>query len=154
MTLTKTHIKILKTIYKKHYVDYKSLQNKFHKYNDFTNMLECLIRNNYIIQIGGSTNCYGEPISFTDETLFKIDSLGSAEVEQTQWFNTEYIVSHILIPIVLAVISTLITLFLTNSPLWIVRFMCERITVSSCFTPPFLISTIISGCSITDSLNH
>ena len=40
---------------------------------------------------------------------------GESYVESHQWFNAEYIVSHILVPTILAIITTLITLTLTNA---------------------------------------
>ena len=45
--------------------------------------------------------------------LYSIRELG-IELDRLKWFNSEYVLSHIVIPIVLSVISTLITLFLTN----------------------------------------
>lgn len=48
-------------------------------------------------------------------TLYSISELGIIELDRLKWFDTEYVLSHIVIPIVLAIISTLITLFLTNA---------------------------------------
>lgn len=115
MTITKRELKILKYIYSRKTVSYKKLSNKFKKYLNLKDTLESMTYHHYLAQIGGSQNNLGEPIPITDETLFSLDSIGSAEVENKQWFSPEYIVSHIIIPIVLAVISTLITIFLTNA---------------------------------------
>lgn len=114
MILTKTEIKILKFVYAHESVSFKSLCKKFSENLNLTDTLQQLVFQHYLIQIGGQQNNCGDPIPITSETLFTMDSLGSSEVERRQWFNTEYVISHIAVPILLAVISTLITLFLTN----------------------------------------
>lgn len=45
--------------------------------------------------------------------IYHIENRGVAEVESRQWFHLEYVISHIAIPIVIAIITTLITLFLS-----------------------------------------
>ena len=53
-----------------------------------------------------------EPIPAHDDTLFKLSDLGIAEVESKQWFNTQFVLTQIVLPIIIAVITTLITIFL------------------------------------------
>ncbi len=115
MIITKSELKILKFVYSKKHTSYKALRKKFHKQSDLRDMLESLAYHHYLVQVGGCQNNLGEPIPITDETIFEIDSLGTAEVESKQWFNMEYIISHMIIPIILAIITTLITLSLTNA---------------------------------------
>lgn len=115
MIITKFELKILKYVYTKKSVSYKKLNKKFSKKPQFSETLTALAHHHYLIQVGGSHTKYGAPIPFMSDTLFAIDSLGTAEVESKQWFDAEYVVSHIIIPIVLAIISTLITLFLSSA---------------------------------------
>lgn len=115
MTITKNELKILKFIYRKKAVSYKALFQKFNPHPCLEDTIEALVRHQYLTQVGGYQNNLGEPIPIQDQTLFTMAPLGSSIVESKQWFNLEYVVSHVVIPIVLAVISTLITLFLTNA---------------------------------------
>ena len=112
MLITKSSLRILRYIYRKKSVSYSCLQKKF-KNPDFSDVLEDLIQNSYIIQIGGSVNQYGEPVPFREDTLFKLDDLGIAEVESKQWFNLQFVLLQIVLPIFIAIITTLITIFLT-----------------------------------------
>lgn len=115
MIIKKSDLKILKFVYSKRSVSFAQLQKKFCKYPHLIETLESLIYHHYLVQIGGYRNNLGAPIPITDKTMFTIDDLGASEVESKQWFNPEYVVSHIVIPIILAVVSTLITLFLTSA---------------------------------------
>lgn len=112
MLITKSSLRILRYIYRKKSVSYSCFKKKF-KNPDFSDVLEDLIQNSYIVQIGGSVNQYGEPVPFREDTLFKLDDLGIAEVESKQWFNLQFVLLQIVLPIVIAIITTLITIFLT-----------------------------------------
>lgn len=114
MTITKFDLKILKFVYNKKSVSYSQLSKKFSKNRAFLSALETLVYQQYVSQIGGSKDKYGDPVPITDDTLFEISKLGAASVESKQWFNIEYIISHIVIPIVIAIITTLLTLSLTS----------------------------------------
>ena len=48
-----------------------------------------------------------------DDALISLTKAGIEDVEQHQWFDAEYVLSHILVPIVVSVIATLITLCAT-----------------------------------------
>lgn len=113
MIINKSERKILNYIYKKKTASFKKLSSKFQKCPDFQDMLYLLIYHHFVIQIGGSHNEYGEPIPFTMETKFQLDRLGYAEVESHQWFNGQFVLLQIVLPIVIAVITTLITIFLS-----------------------------------------
>lgn len=114
MVITKNELKILKYICSKKNISYAQLHHHFSKMHDISNTLEQLAYHSYIEQIGGYRTNYGEPIPITDQTMFRIRSNGLSIVESKQWFNSEYVLSHIIIPILLSVISTLLTIFLTN----------------------------------------
>lgn len=116
MIITKFETKILKCLSNKK-LSFQILNRKFHKYERFQKTLEDLVTHNYIEQIGGSKNQYGEPIPFFPETTFTLTNLGRSIAESKEWFTWEYIVSHIIIPVVIAIISTLLTLFLTGQRL-------------------------------------
>lgn len=114
MVITKKELKILKFIASKKSASYEQLIHRFSKYQDLENTLEQLVYNAYLEQIGGYRTNYGEPIPITQETTFCLRPNGLVLVESKQWFNAEYVLSHICIPIVLSVISTLLTIFLSR----------------------------------------
>ncbi|MEY8534644.1 hypothetical protein AALH30_14110 [Blautia pseudococcoides] len=53
-------------------------------------------------------------VSYLEYTTFQLDNLGIAEVEKAQWFNVEFFIKQILLPIVIAVVTTLLTLCLSS----------------------------------------
>lgn len=113
MIITKKYLRLLKYIYRHRTVTFNKI--KRHKNtDDLLEMLDLLVRNHYLQQVGGSYNHYGEPIPITDLTCFMLDNLGIAEVESHQWFNLKFVLLQIVLPIVIAVITTLITVFLTR----------------------------------------
>lgn len=115
MVITKSELKILKFVYSKKSVSFRTLRKKFRKCINLKDTLESLVYHHYLLQVGGCRNHYGDPIPIVDETLFTMESLGSAEVESKQWFNGQFVLTQILLPIVIAIITTLLTLFLSAS---------------------------------------
>lgn len=113
MTITKHSLRILRYIYHHKSVSYSQLNSKFGKAT-ICETLDSFIRNHYVIQIGGHLNKYGEPVPVHEDTLFKLDELGIAEVESKQWFNLQFVLLQIVLPIVIAIITTLITITLTT----------------------------------------
>ena len=111
MVVTKQYLHILRFISCHKTVSYERIHRKF-QLSD--NDLEELIRSQYIVRIGKNINEYGEPIPFCNETMFKLDNLGIAEVESHQWFSLQFVLLQIVLPIVIAIITTLITIFLTT----------------------------------------
>lgn len=113
MIITKKHLRILKYVYKHKSVTFLKL--KKHKKNDnLLELIEQLVLNHYLLQIGGSYNNYGEPVPISESTCFELDDLGIAEVESHQWFDFKFVLLQIILPIVIAIITTLITIFLTR----------------------------------------
>lgn len=114
MIITKNELKIMKYIFSKKSASYAQLLHRFPKRNDLVNTLEQLVYNQYLEQVGGYRTNYGEPIQINEQTIFKLKPSGLALVESKQWFNAEYVLSHICIPILISVISTLITIVLAG----------------------------------------
>lgn len=113
--LNKQSIRILRYIYRHKTVTRGQLLMKFAN-SDTESLLDGILSpyvsvNNYESQERDGFTYH----RITVDSTYKLNSDGESIVESTRWFNTEYIVSHIVIPILLAVISTLITLFLTNA---------------------------------------
>lgn len=109
MIITKYELKILKFVYAKKTISYKALSKKFSKYSNLQDTLESLTYHHYLVQVGGHQNNMGEPIPITDKTLFTMDSLGSSEVESKQWFNLQYVLTALILPIIVGVASSAIT---------------------------------------------
>lgn len=113
MVITQQHYKILKYICQKNSVTYCQLKRKFKKQISI-NLLSQLVYNQYLNQLGGTTNNYGELIPIKDSTVFELTDAGIVEVERRQWFNPQFVLLQIVLPIVIAIITTLITIFLTT----------------------------------------
>ena len=112
MTITKYYLHILRDLYHQRSASYFNLSKKF-KRPELQEALDALIRNGYVVKIGGFINEYGEPIPILDDTLLKLSDLGIAEVESKQWFNLQFVLLQIVLPIAIAIITTLITIYLT-----------------------------------------
>lgn len=112
MVITKYSLHILRYLYHQRSSSYFNLSKKF-KGPELQETLDALIRNGYVVQIGGFINEYGEPIPILDDTLLKLSDLGIAEVESKQWFNLQFVLLQIVLPIAIAIITTLITIYLT-----------------------------------------
>lgn len=107
--ITKQHLCVINYILKKKSVHYSSLVKKFaHKIN-LDDILKELIHNGYVEQLGGHIDKYGDPIPFQSETLFKLNNLGISEVESHQWFDFQYVLTNIMVPIIVGIFSSLIT---------------------------------------------
>lgn len=109
MIIKKSDLNILKFVYFKKTVSFAQLQKKFRKYPDLIGTLESLIYHRYLVQIGGCRNNYGEPIPIIDKTMFTIDDLGASEVESKQWFNAQYVLSSLVLPIIVGITSSVLT---------------------------------------------
>lgn len=113
MELKKSEIKIVKYVKSHPNHTYTDIYKKFPEFR------ECYLRlkNGQFIK---ATDPYetlrgNEYKDLDNPTIIQIDRNGEIFLDSRNWFSSEYIVSHIVIPIILAVISTLITLFLTNT---------------------------------------
>ena len=113
--LNKKSFRILRYIYHHKSVTRKQLLKKFSKI-DVASLLDGIlsqyvfINNYYTYEKDGFT--YNK---ICDSTTYSLNADGESYVESHQWFNAEYVVSHILVPTILAIITTLITLTLINA---------------------------------------
>lgn len=112
MTITKSHLKLLNYVYFKKSVSYKSLQKKFRNHSNLKETLELLVHHHYLNQAGGSQTNLGSPIPIINETIFTMDDLGSHEVESKQWFNMQFVLTSLILPIIVGVASSAITAIL------------------------------------------
>lgn len=112
-TLTKYDLKILQYLYRSKKVSAAKLRKHFHKQPDRIEALHNLgyIERDYEIPANKNGFRVG---SVPDSALYWLSDLGMCEAESHQWFGTEYVVSHILVPIILSIISTLLTIFLSS----------------------------------------
>lgn len=112
MEITKYKIKILKYLNRRpNGTAYSVLNSKFGK-----SYIQDLIHAKYITHnFEFPTDPNGFPIGdISDNTLCFITDSGKAIVENQQWFNGQFVLTQILLPIVIAIITTLLTLFLSS----------------------------------------
>lgn len=113
MLLLKRHYRILRYIYRKKTVSYPQLSQKFcrrfsiDELNDF-------LRSQYVELSTSAYNKYGDPVSFSAGTLVHLSTSGIAEVEAHQWFDLQYVITQILVPIMIALCTYALTCFLGN----------------------------------------
>lgn len=113
--LNKKSFRILQYIYRHKSVSRKQLLKKFYKV-DVASLLDGILApyvfvdNYYTYEKDGFT--YNK---ICDSSTYSLNADGESYIESHQWFNAEYVVSHILVPTILAIITTLITLTLTNA---------------------------------------
>lgn len=109
MSLTNRSHKILKTIYKKpmHY-------GNFSKICDDDSYDELARAGMFVVEDLREQDSAGFPVGeLPDDSLVFITTKGRAEIESKFWFTKEYVVSHIVIPIILSILTTLITISVT-----------------------------------------
>lgn len=110
--ITKRKIKILKYV-NRHSgkTNYLALKTKFSA-NEIDELVNArYVYHNYIF----SQDTDGFPIgSISDNALFFITDSGKVIVESLQWFNGQFVLTQILLPIAIAIITTLLTLFLSS----------------------------------------
>lgn len=114
-SLTKYDLKILRCIFRRKRTGIsKAKLNR--KFKDSQNNIHALTSLGYISHdYDFPRDPNGFPIGdIPDSAIYNIENSGIAEVEARQWFDFEYVISHIVVPIVLAIITTLITLFLST----------------------------------------
>lgn len=110
--LQKSDIKILRYLYHKKTSTLSSLQRKFSKK---LSRLKFLIGHDYIVtNYVRPSDPAGFPVGeYPPETIYFLSHAGIVEVENRQWFDWQFVLRNIILPIILAVISTLLTIFLS-----------------------------------------
>lgn len=112
MELKKSEIKIIKYVNNHSGRTYTEIFKKFPEFKECYHRLET---NHFIKSEDPNDNLMGnEYKDLENPTIIRIDRNGEIFLQSQKWFTSEYVTSHILVPILLAIISTLITLFLTN----------------------------------------
>ncbi|MDE7423918.1 MAG: hypothetical protein K2N51_09525 [Lachnospiraceae bacterium] len=108
MKITKQDIKLMKFIKKNSPVTYQKVKKHFKQFKSLDDQLYLLTYNQYISLKDGLMNKYGEPKSFQDNSVFNITSNGIFEVEKHSFFDFEYFLSHILIPLLIGIIGSIV----------------------------------------------
>lgn len=111
--LQKSDIKILRYLYRRKTATLDFLR---HKYANKRKQLDQLISCKYITtDYVRPRNASGYPIGeYPPEAIYHLSNIGIVEVEKRQWFDWEFVVRNIVLPVILAVISTLLTIFLSS----------------------------------------
>lgn len=107
MPVTKSDIKILNYVHHRHFrpVTYGSLVSKFSKYE-----VDDLIRNELLTYIPIIVDYQGIPSEkLAAESAISLTKDGIYVVEQNQWFDTKYLLTQIIVPILVGVLSAVIT---------------------------------------------
>lgn len=111
--LQKSDVKILRFLYRRKTATLGFLR---HKYANKRKQLDHLISGKYIVtDYERPLDSSGYPIGeYPPDATYHLSNLGIVEVENRQWFDWEFVVRNIVLPTVLAVISTLLTIFLST----------------------------------------
>jgi len=107
MPITKSDIKILNYVHHRHFrpITYGSLISKFDK-EDVDN----LINSEFLDYTPAAYDRYGMPVrKLSGDTIISLSKSGIYEVEQNQWFDTKYLLTQIIVPILVGVLSAVIT---------------------------------------------
>lgn len=116
MHLTSKSQKILKYIYRhKSGVTRIKLIKKFHcipTQNEIDKLVALgYISHDYTFQKDSAGFPIGE---IPDTAIYTINDSGIVEVEKQKWFNTQYVVTNIFVPIVIALLTYTLTYFLSK----------------------------------------
>ena len=103
--------KIIKYVNKKEPVSYKKLTRHFKKYHGLQDDVDSLIYSEYIASTSDKYTEDGEPTPLTDETMLISTPLGLNEDETHRFFNVEYVLSHIIIPLLIGIIGSFLGAF-------------------------------------------
>ncbi len=108
----KDDLKIFRYIYSKRAVSFANLKNHFKNRSDIPEVIRGMLSSDYLTIVSGINKpIFGGPIP--DRCILTLTGKGAAEVESRQWFNGRFVLLQIVLPIVIAIITTLITIFLS-----------------------------------------
>lgn len=113
MVLIKSHIKIIRYISKHPYCSFSKIKNHFKKMPSFEKHFDALRINNYILPSNGNQNKYGDWLP-NDISTYTVTDLGISVCEANKLFTPDFWVKDVILPIVIAIITTLITIFLSS----------------------------------------
>lgn len=107
----KDDLKIFRYIYSKRAVSFGNLKKHFKNRSDIPEVIRGMLSSDYITIVSGIDNpICGGPIP--DRCILTLTAKSVAEVEARQWFDAQYVFSSIIVPIIVGVVSSLITAFL------------------------------------------
>lgn len=111
METLKDDLKIFRYIYSKGTVSFKTLKEHFKNRSDIPDVIKGMLSSDCITIVSGIDKpILGDPIP--DSCILTLTGKGAAEVESRQWFNVQYVITSILVPIAVGVVSSLITALL------------------------------------------
>lgn len=108
--ITKNDVKILNSVYRhrKNGVTFAYLSGKFSSERVYQ-----LINANYLSCTRETKKTIGIPCDLiTEKSIVSLSDLGLAEVESHQWFDVKYFLTQIVLPILIGVISSILTAIL------------------------------------------
>ena len=110
--LQKSDLKILRYLYWHKAASLLKLRRKFAKrWQQLDNLIKCdFIITDYKLPKDSSGFPIGE---YPPEAVYYLSNHSIVEVESRQWFDWQFVIRNIVLPIILAVISTLLTIFLS-----------------------------------------
>lgn len=108
----KDDLKIFRYIYSKRAVSFGNLKKHFKNRSDIPEVIRGMLSSDYITIVSGIDKpILGGPIP--DSCILNLTGKSAAIVEENQWFNGQFVLLQIVLPIVIAIITTLITIFLS-----------------------------------------
>jgi hypothetical protein len=113
MYLTKSYIKVLKYLYHRPSgVSYGKL-NKKYGVTRITNLIKTgYIAHNYKFPLDAD----GFPVgTISDYALCFVTDAGKVEVERHQWFDAQFVIAQLIIPIIVGVSSAIITALILSA---------------------------------------
>lgn len=112
MVIIKKHIKILNYIHRHRDNSHALLLSKFNPRD-----IEALTSSQYIscdFQFESDADGFNKGV-ISPYANYTVTHLGISEIEKHQWFDLQYFSTHIVVPIVIAIITTLLTIAITSN---------------------------------------
>ncbi len=108
----KDDLKIFRYIYSKRAVSFANLKKHFKNRSDIPVVIRDMLSSNCIAIVSGIDKPILGGLPIPDNCILTLTGKGAAEVESRQWFDAQYVFSSIIIPIIVGVVSSLITALL------------------------------------------
>ena len=99
MTITKFELKALRRVYRKSSLPFKALRDLLDD-----EAMSFLFQNGYF-SLGSVSYLAGIP----DDAPISLSRLGLATVEESEWFDWSFLIRNIILPILIGVLSSVIT---------------------------------------------
>lgn len=114
MYLTNAHLKIIRYISRHKNLTYKDIQQKFNNFDSLDDYFFSLVDDQYIEPSEYKINRWGDIHDIPDDSLYTLTDKGIQLLESKKIFTPAFLIKDVLLPIVLAIITTLITLCLSH----------------------------------------